>query len=411
MTITSSTQKLFRLIIWSLIISVSFSSKSIAQVESDERPLLVSQEGVAFKKDSVFLLNLRFRMQNRFGYFSTKDLVNEPGFEIQVRRLRLRFDGFIGTPKLGYYIQLSFSRSDQDLATGTVAQTVRDAMVYYTFSKNFYIGFGQSKLPGNRERVISSGNLQMPDRSIANAVYSIDRDAGVFAYYTVPTQDKQVVKLKASITSGEGRGQIFSNTGLAYTGRVEWLPTGSFKNLGDYSEGDLEFEKTPKIAFGITYSYNDRTTRSGGQTGSFIPKTANLSTFIADYMFKYNGWGSLGEFFHRKVDGYEPDGVNDFDMQRIARGVGYNFQVSRMIGRKQELSFRYAGVNPQKGFEAFQYQYRTKALGYTWYFNKHRIKLQYYLGLDDRIHPQTQDRLLHTYKNRLNTMIQVELGI
>ena len=46
------------------------------------------------------------------------------------------------------------------------------------FWKSFSIKFGQGKLPGNRERVISSGNLQLVDRSRLNSRYNIDRDVG-----------------------------------------------------------------------------------------------------------------------------------------------------------------------------------------------------------------------------------------
>jgi len=381
------------------------------QVESDERPLDVSQNGIAFHKDSVFLLNLRFRMQNRFGYLSTIDGVDEAGFEAMVRRLRLRFDGFVLNKKIGYYIQLSFSRSDQDLTSGTISQTVRDAMVYYNFNKNFYLGFGQSKLPGNRERVISSGNLQFPDRSIANANFTLDRDFGFFAYKTIPMGEKQILQVKTTISSGEGRGQLASNTGLAYTGRVEWLPLGTFKNLGDYSEGDLEFEKTPKLSLAATYSYNNKTTRSGGQLGSVLPNPVDMKTFISDMMFKYAGWGVMGEFFLRNVDGFEYTGTNDLAMNKIPRGTGFNVHVSRMMGKKHEVAARYAGVTPPEEYKDFQYRWRTKALGYTYYLNKHRIKFQYYFSLDDRYNPGNVPGLLHNFENRVNTMIQVELGI
>ena len=40
----------------------------------------------------------------------------------------------------------------------------------WNFYKNFELWFGQAKLPGNRERVVSSGNLQLVDRSILNVV-------------------------------------------------------------------------------------------------------------------------------------------------------------------------------------------------------------------------------------------------
>lgn len=381
------------------------------QVESDERPLSVSQDGIGFKKDSVFLLNLRFRMQNRFGYFSTLDNIDEPGFEALVRRLRLRFDGYVLNSKIGYYIQLSFSRSDQDLVTGNVSQIVRDAMVYYNVSKKLYFGFGQSKLPGNRERVISSGNLQLPDRSIANSTFTIDRDFGFFAYSTINSGPKHTVFLKGAVTSGEGRGQLISPGGLSYTIRAEYLPFGVFKNVGDYSQGDLEFEEKPKLSIGTSYNFNDGTNRAGGQLGSFLPNTVDLQTFIADLMFKYNGWGIMSEYFYRKVSDFEYTADNVLAMNRIPRGTGLNIQLSRMLGRKHEVVARYSTVTPEKGFESYQYKLENKALGYNYYLNKHRVKFQYYIGLDNRQHPGEITELRHTFTNRLNTMIQIELGI
>jgi hypothetical protein len=383
-----------------------------AQVESDERPLAIGTDGINFHKDSVFHMTLRFRMQNRFGYQSSLDAVDEDGFEASVRRLRLRLDGFVLNRKLGYYIQLSFSRSDQDLVSGTVAQTVRDAMIYYNFSKSFYIGFGQSKLPGNRERVISSGNLQFPDRSVANAVYTLDRDFGFFAYKTIEMQNSQksILQLKGTITGGEGRGQVFTE-GLAYTGRVEWLPMGRFKNLGDYSEGDLEFESKPKLSVATGYSYNDGTIRVGGQLGAILPSPVDMQTWISDVMLKYAGWGVMGEYFHRTVSDYSLDGTNDLAINRVPRGNGFNLQVSRMLAKKHEIALRYSGVNPQEGFEPYQYRLRTKALGYSYYLNRHRVKFQYYFGLDDRYNPQTVPGALYNFNNRIYTMIQVELGI
>lgn len=391
------------------IFTTAFPVQLSAQVESDERPLLVSPNGLVFHKDSVFLLNVRFRMQNRFGYFSKLDQSDEPGFETLIRRVRLRFDGFVVSPKVSYYLQLSFSRSDQDLVSGTIAQTVRDAMVYYNVNKNFYFGLGQSKLPGNRERVISSGNLQMPDRSIANSVYTLDRDAGLFAYGQIPV-GKQMIMYKAAITGGEGRGQNYSNDGLSYTGRIEYLPFGTFKNLGDYSEGDLEVEKSPKLSVGFSYNVNEKTTRAGGQLGAALPNPVNMRTAIADMMFKYQGWGILGEYFNRKVDGYTLNGSNNNAMLRIPQGQGFNIHVSKMLSRRSEMVIRFAGTEPKKGYEEHIYQYRTKALGYTYYLNKHRVKFQGYFGLDSRYHPEKQS-LQYPYKNRVNAMVQVELGI
>lgn len=203
------------------------------ETESDEAPLLNATQGVRFQKDSLYAINMRFRMQNRFFYESEDGANLSPSsLGFLVRRLRFRLDGFLFDPRLAYYIQLSFSRNDLGLTNSDVAEPIRDAMIYYHFSPKFYIGFGQSKLPGNRQRVVSSGNLQLPERSPVNNLLTLDRDVGVFFYATLPL-GQQVVRFKGAISSSEGRNALPRDAGLAYTLRAEWLPLGKFKNSGD----------------------------------------------------------------------------------------------------------------------------------------------------------------------------------
>ncbi|HOY29975.1 MAG TPA: hypothetical protein PLR96_13445, partial [Flavobacteriales bacterium] len=87
-----------------------------AQNELDERALIEVKDGISISKDSLFLLNLRFRMQNRLGFttVSGEDL-SARTIDARVRRLRLRLDGFVLQRRLQYYIQLNFSRADLDL--------------------------------------------------------------------------------------------------------------------------------------------------------------------------------------------------------------------------------------------------------------------------------------------------------
>lgn len=102
-----------------------------SQTEIDERAFLEVKDAISIKKEDDFLLNLRFRMQNRFGFFTkSENDISPDRFEARVRRLRLRLDGYLGDPAFQYYIQLSFSRSDQNLdGSNRIAEVVRDAMV------------------------------------------------------------------------------------------------------------------------------------------------------------------------------------------------------------------------------------------------------------------------------------------
>src|SRR5690606_18954440 len=249
--------------------SLLFTLQSRAQ-ERDDRATILNFKGIQYmSNDSLFYTNFRFRMQNRLGFNNVLDNEHNDKFDARIRRLRLRMDGYIYTPKISYSIQLAFTRSDQDFDDTGIANIVRDAVIFYNFSDDFYISFGQNKLPGNRQRVNSSGQLQFADRSLVNSNFTLDRDFGVS--FNLSKQIGEIpINAKAAISTGEGRAASGTDNGLAYTGRVEFLPFGNFTNDGDYSEGDIEREETPKLSIGGGYSYNDRTTREGGQLGRFV---------------------------------------------------------------------------------------------------------------------------------------------
>lgn len=363
----------FILCVFGTLLSGTISAQTF---ESDERALLKVDDGISFAKDSLFLMNLRFRMQNRAGFntFGGDDFAVEE-YELRVRRMRLRFDGFVGSKKLQYYIQLGFSKADMDLENSQIAQPLRDAIVYYFLTPNFYFGFGQSKLPGNRQRVTSSGNLQFADRSLANGFFNIDRDFGFFAYKTFLSKNQSIVQAKGAISSGEGRNATKTNNGLAYTGRLEYLPFGVFKNLGDYSEGDLEFEANPKFAIGASYSANMKAVRTGGQLGSDLFEPRDIYTLIIDGVFKYQGWAVLGEFFDRNANNPITYGIGN-QVRYVTVGYGFNLQVSRMLSRKSELAFRYSSVHPKAEISSVQDRTDESLVGYSYYIRKHRIKIQ-----------------------------------
>lgn len=361
------------------LLLLSFVGPIHAQQEVDERALIEVGDGISISKDSLFMLNLRFRMQSRLGFTSVSGTdLSAALVDARVRRLRLRLDGFVGNSRIRYYIQLAFTRSDLDLDAGTVAQPVRDAMAYYHFNDRFYVGFGQGKLPGNRQRVVSSGNLQFPDRSIANGHYTPDRDFGLFAYYTVPVAG-QVIRLKGALSTGDGRGAPPSKPGMAWTGRAEWLPLGAFTNSGDYSEGDLEREPRPKLALGGTWSHNGKALRTAGQLGPELFAPRDMRTLIGDMVLKYQGWALSGEYFLRT----SPDPVTISDegaIRAVQVGEGLNAQLSKYFGSRYEVAARYSQLAPERCVEG-QIPFTEEALvGGTRYLRGHRIKLQLYAG-------------------------------
>jgi len=209
-------------------------------------------------KDSSFSMNMSARMQ-MLGT-SNWDLNNgltNPSSSLLVRRARLKFDGFAYSPKLKYKLELGLSNRDIGKAssfTNEAPKYILDAVVKWNFSGNFVLWFGQTKLPGNRERVISSGDLQQVDRSLLNSRFNIDRDMGFQLRHHFNLTDTFIVREMFSVSQGEGRNITTGNLGgHQYTSRIELLPFGKFASKGDYRGSDLKFEPAPKLALGFTY--------------------------------------------------------------------------------------------------------------------------------------------------------------
>ena len=118
---------------------------------------------------------------------------------------------------------------------------IRDAVVSYNPNRNWSFLFGQTKLPGNRQRINSSGSLQLTDRSINNALFNIDRDFGFQVNYFQQKKDQFSYNIKTAASSGNGRNWNGKDNNVALTGKIELLPFGTFKKGGEYFEGDIQF--------------------------------------------------------------------------------------------------------------------------------------------------------------------------
>lgn len=383
-------------------------------------PLIVTtkkEKGIeVLQKDSLFSLRFQFRMQNRAGYMSesTEDFTPE-SFEFRVRRLRMAMRGFVASPKITYYVQLSFSRGDMDWEStkpstvNTSVNVVRDAIVYYEPLKNLKLGLGQTKLPGNRQRVTSSGNLQFADRSIVNSIFTIDRDFGFFATY-----DANYFRIKGAMTSGEGRNSVKSDKGLNYTGRIEVLPFGKFTGDNEDWEGDLARETKPKLCIAGTYNFNANAVRSGGTLGDDLYAPVNLTTFQADILFKYKGFALLQEYSNRTADNEITVKSDDpTKIKTVYTGFGSLTQMSYIFKNNIEIAARYAMVTPLKAlYDNPDYTSLNEKrqehiqLGVTKYIYGHRLKLQ-----GNLLYHITKDLKNVSQKQQVGAIFQVEIGI
>ena len=378
--------------------------ESIPQAFS-EVPYFTFGQGIGIHPtDSSFSFNLRFRMQNRAGALFNDEELSE--IEARVRRLRLRFDGYVLNPKFSYVIQLSFTRGDMDWENTEFPNIVRDAMFFYRVNDKLQLGFGQTKLPGNRQRVNSSGDLQFVDRSIVNAQLNIDRDFGFHLAYTENLFKNFYAVFRSAITSGEGRNIISTSDGLAYTGRVELLPLGLFEKFGDYFEGDLIREQTPKLSAGFTYSRNDQTLRTGGQIGQALFEPRSMITLSTDWLVKYRGFALAIEWMYRESD--DPVTQNLLgDVRYIYTGLGQNYQASYIWPNNYEVALRYSSMNPADQVSQFETDIHQYTIGLSKYLKGHRLKLQTDITYENRFSPSA----LLPAGSFWMWRIQVEVGI
>jgi phosphate-selective porin OprO and OprP len=400
----------------SLTLNNTPPSSSTKPTSKRTDPYFSFKNGLGFAApDSLFSMNIRFRVQSRVLMTTISESNLSPaGWEARVRRMRLSFTGHVVDPRLTYYIQLSFSRGDMDWSVADVTtqnvspNVLRDAMVFYRPVPNLQLAMGQGKLPGNRQRVVSSGSLQFADRSIVNGAFTLDRDFGVFANYILHgTSSPFKAIIKTAISSGEGRNSISSNSGLAYTSRLELLPMGDFTDAGDYFEGDVAREEKPKLSLAAGYHFNDLAVRTQGQLGRDLYAPRSTTAFIADALFKYKGLAISSEYLSRNSI-QDPITKNSAGaIRNVLVGSGINTQLSYCFKSRWEIAARHSVITPSESIYAQQNQVTEIGLGVNKYLMKHKTKLQFNIF-------SHVEKNLATNANGLKNLFavfQIELGI
>lgn len=368
--------------------------------------------------DSSIALKIGFRFQSLLT--SERNLAESETWNSNflIRRSRLKFDGWALSPRLAYKVELGLSNRDlsssKDFAqTSQAPKIILDAVVKYKLNDHLSLWFGQTKLPGNRERVISSQKLQFVDRSLVNSIFNLDREMGIQLHSRFQPSEKFILKPAFSWSFGEGRNITSNNFGgYHYTGRLELLPLGEFTGGGDYFESDLNREPIPKIAFGATLSLNRGTSRQS-HTGRFLQDSLgnyllhDLNTFLLDFIFKYRGFSVMGEIADKKITGLPSaientllqDPILDAHGNGYYTGKGYNLQFSYLFKNNFEVATRITEVVPDSPASFTRINEYT--LGASKYFYGHNLKLQSDISLIDKA---------KTDSNRLRFRLQMEFA-
>ncbi|WP_299249423.1 porin [uncultured Lacinutrix sp.] len=338
-------------------------------------------------KDSSFSIKFapRFQFRSTSSWDYDGNQYESPDHNFIIRRARLKFNGFAYSPKLKYKIELGLSNRDISGANDFNRNTPRiilDAVVMWNFAKNFELWAGQTKLPGNIDRVVSSANLQLIDRSLLNSRFNLDRDVGVQLRHKSNLGGHFLMREKIAISQGEGRNVSEGNIGgLQYTGRLELLPFGEFQSKGDYIQAAIKREETPKLMVGATYNYNQDAVRERSGLGDYMFRSddslyeTDITTVFVDAMFKYQGFSFMGEYASRSAENaiaIDLDGTPTGDI--VLTGNAVNLQAGYMFKSNYEIAARFTTLDfdPETGTDP-QEQY---TLGASRYIVGHKLKVQ-----------------------------------
>lgn len=334
-------------------------------------------DGVTIVDNDDYSFSLSSNFQPRMTINQTLNEDLYPEFAALIRRLRLRFSGFILDKNLTYLIHLAFSQRDME-STGRPDDypgVIFDAYINYQFAPKTSLYFGQMKLPGNLSRLMSFTGLNFTERSAAESEFTPYRDIG-FQIHNEFGIGNYHQRQAFAITNGEGKNREAIGDGLCYSGRVEVLPLGLFAEKGEYYEPDLAREESPKLAVGAAYLYNDNARRTASTLGKTMPESADMQTMMLDLNFKWRGFNIFAEYFRRTSDKNVIIETDPLNIYYIRAGEGYSVQCGYVTRGGWGFALRYADVLPESdGLMTFHPE-KNLTLGFAKYFRGNDLKLQ-----------------------------------
>ena len=327
--------------------------------------------------DDDFQLRIRVRVQMLYTYVNgdvgpdESDEKDQNLNDFRLRRARFVFQGHFFGKHNQYKLEIDPLRKDN---------VVLDYFLDFTKNRDVQVRVGQYKLSSNRQRVISSGNLQMVDRSRINSEFTLDRDMGI----DIRSRDflgKNRMRYVLGVSTGNGlNNPQFTDFAMVYLARFEYLPMGIFRDMSE-----VDFARTkPRLAIGATYSFFDNANQDRGMFGEPFQDggTADYHFVYVDAMFKVRGFSAITEFAFRtgtrKLGDITPtDPEYDPDLPVDPRnGLGWMLQAGYLIPNQRfEFAGRGAIKQATRSPTSLNDEYAITG-SVSWYFARHPFKIQ-----------------------------------
>ncbi|MCA9533902.1 MAG: hypothetical protein KC593_09490 [Myxococcales bacterium] len=333
--------------------------------------------------DGAFRLQTRVRGQF---LYALNDESGSLQHQLTARRVRIAFSGNFFGEANRFKLELAISPSDDGIRDNIASSSPRNTPLldlYFEFRqiRDFNVRVGQYKLPSNRQRVISSGDMQMVDRAIMNNEFTLDRDLAIDAR-SGDFLGLGLLRYAAGVSIGRGRDSTgFEDFDFHYFARVEVLPFGMFE---DYEESDFERTRAPRLSIGAMYSFQHNAIGLNRQTSNLPADggTTNYHLFIADAIFKYAGFSAQWELALRTGERNPGGAVDDMGVPLPVtdprNGLGTMLQAGYLLpGRRIEFSGRYGAIRHLGiGGASSIADASELGVGFSYYVAQHPFKIQ-----------------------------------
>ncbi|MBL4572587.1 MAG: porin [Gammaproteobacteria bacterium] len=386
-------------------IEEAVTSEVASQID-EKFPVTAEHVGSGFRfatRDGNWQTDLQWRAQTRFTtpyrsdprQISSFNAGNQSNFE--ARRLRMKIGGHGFQPWLKYYFEVDLQPSrDVDDSSSASSTRVIDWRIDIAKWDWGGIRLGQWKVDLNRERVDSSGRQQFVERSIANRVFTIDRQVGVQLRGHLFKETPADMRYFAGVFNGEGKGVNNTDDNMMYMARLQWNFLG--RDLS-FRQTDVEYTELPTGSFALagatTTGACTRWSSSGcGNLDGFekpadaAPDQYEIDQFVQEFAFKYRGFSAQQEHHVKKIR----DTVTGIRSELTGGYVqaGYFFHhLFPVVPAPLEFAARYAYVDePNASNLTFDNAREELTLGANWFFNGHNNKLTIdysRLKLDDNL--------------------------
>ncbi len=319
---------------------------------ADAAPMFIETDGIKVGYDKGFVLNVRDQFEMKFGawlqfqheYFnSDDDSVTEDISSFKVAKARLRWTGFMYSPKLGYVIQLELANPDRD-KNGDKDVSLKDFAIDIKHYERAKVRIGQFKVPFNRQQMAFFGDLQFVDTSLTSKKFNANgvnaRDIGIMMS---GSQKDHLTEYFVGLFNGDGINNTTGKEDTQYlsVARVVFNPFGRMS----ISESDVDQTEKPLLSVGGGFAYD-----AGEDVG----------TFALEGAFKHKGKSIQGEYYFR-----------DDDKGPDANGLYLQGGVF-IVPEKIEVAARYAYFDP----DGSNNDEEEITGGVNIFFAGHRRKLQ-----------------------------------